>query len=123
MNESFEDGRHDGLETEEQTEKIRSLNDSLRQTFTGGQIMITQGVQSLPQQIAKEELVAIQQFNDFSSDNDPYGTHDFGEVIIEGSRVWFKVDCYDLSLQYASEDPADPNVTSRVMTIFLPEEY
>jgi len=38
-------------------------------------------------------------------------------------RIWFKIDLYDKDLQYGSPDPADPDVTTRVMTILLPSEY
>jgi hypothetical protein len=40
-----------------------------------------------------------------------------------GERVMFKIDYYDLDLKYRSENPADPTVTSRVMTIMLVSDY
>jgi hypothetical protein len=30
---------------------------------------------------------------------------------------------FDADLQYGSDDPADPAVTTRVLTILLPEDY
>ena len=40
-----------------------------------------------------------------------------------GQEVLFKIDYYDNNLRFHSPDPADPAVTRRIMTIFLPEEY
>ena len=123
MNERLDVDFDGELEEQERADKIRLLNDHFRQTFTGGNLFITPGIQALPDPIPKEALIAVQQFDNFSPDNDPYGHHDFGEVEIQGVRIWFKIDCYDLNLQYGSTDATDPNVTTRVMTIFLPEEY
>ena len=108
---------------DEQSIKIRDLNDNLRCSFTGGQIMLTAGIDSLPQDIQARVFNAIQEFDDFSEDNDPYGTHEFGSVAVDSQKVWFKIDTYDQNLEYHSPDAADPTVTKRVMTILLPEEY
>ena len=110
-------------ELDEQSIKIRDLNDNLRRSFSGGQIMLTTGVDSLPQDIQARVFQAIQEFDDFSGDNDPYGTHEFGSVEVDGKNVWFKIDAYDQNHEYHSPDAADPTVTKRVMTILLPEEY
>lgn len=68
-------------------------------------------------------ILAIQTFDEFSEDNDPYGEHDFGSVNADGEKVFFKIDYYDNSKTQGSEDPSDPSITSRVMTILLAEEY
>ena len=59
----------------------------------------------------------------FTTENDPYGEHDFGSVTIDGTNLFWKIDYYDLSLQYGSSDPSDPAQTARVLTITLAEEY
>jgi hypothetical protein len=37
--------------------------------------------------------------------------------------IFFKIDYFDPTLTYHSEDPADPGVAERVITIMLAEEY
>ena len=61
--------------------------------------------------------------NQFTPDNDPYGEHDFGALEAAGERVFFKIDYFDRSLAYASSDPADSSVTTRVLTVLLSHEY
>ena len=107
----------------EQDRRIRALNDQLRQSFMGGQIVMTAGFVDLPASIKARAIAAIRSYDAFEEGNDPYSYHDFGSVEIEGQTVWFKVDAYDRSLQYGSPDAADPKVTVRVMTLLLPSEY
>ena len=110
-------------ELDAQDLRIRALNDALRQTLVGGQILLTQGVNALSDTQKETVLNAIQNFDGFTEDNDPYGTHEFGSVEVDGQAVWFKIDAYDKDLKYGSPDPVDPAVTTRVMTILLPNEY
>ena len=41
----------------------------------------------------------------------------------ERERVFWKLDYYDRDLRFGSEDPANPAVTRRVLTIMLADEY
>lgn len=106
------------------TDRIRILNDNFRQTLViGGQCVMTSGVASLNPELVIHVLTNVRTFNAFSSDNDPYGEHDFGSFDIGEQRFFWKIDYYDTTLSYGSEDPADPTQTKRVLTIMLAEEY
>jgi Protein of unknown function (DUF3768) len=103
--------------------KIASLNDSLRRTFTGGKIVMTQGVAALPEDDLGQLLERVRRFDDFTNDNDPHSEHDFGSVVLAGQTYFFKVDCYAPDMDGGSEDPADPAATTRVLTIMRADEY
>ena len=107
----------------ERRERIRTLNDQLRQTHVGGRILMTQGVMSMGPEGVVGAMLAIAKANDFNEDNDPYGEHDFGAVTVSGHRIFWKIDYYDRTLTAGSPDPADESVTTRVLTIMLASEY
>jgi hypothetical protein len=65
----------------------------------------------------------VRTFADFSPDNDPHGEHDFGAIEQDGVRYFWKIDAYDRWMQFGSPDPADPSVTTRVLTIMRADEY
>ena len=102
---------------------IRALNDSLRTTFMGGRVLMTAGVQALPDEVRSKALSAVREFRGFNEGNDPHGEHDFGAFELSGQRFFWKIDYYDKSECFGSEDPADLERTSRVLTIMLAEEY
>ena len=104
-------------------DRIRALNDDFRRTFVGGAVMITTGVEALPADQRKSLLAKVRAFDAFTDDNDPHGEHDFGAVDEGGVRYFWKVDCYDRNTEFGSPDPADPAVTTRVLTIMRAEEY
>ena len=112
-----------GFDENQSTQKIAQLNDALRTSFTGGRLMVTAGVSALPANTLVDVLRAVQAFDTFTPDNDPHGEHDFGRVEVGDCFVFWKIDYYDESLRYSSEDPADPALTVRVLTIMLTEEY
>jgi hypothetical protein len=65
----------------------------------------------------------VRTFDGFDLGNDSHLEHDFGAFQIGDQLFYFKVDYYDLDLRGGSPDPADENVTRRVMVIMLAEEY
>jgi hypothetical protein len=109
--------------TESKADRIRELNDAFRRTFVGGAVMITAGVEAMPPDQRRSLLQKIRSFSDFSDDNDPHHEHDFGAIDEAGVRCFFKIDYYDRQTECGSPDPADPAVTTRVMTIMLASEY
>lgn len=48
---------------------------------------------------------------------------DFAAITFRDCKVWLKIDYYDGALEFGSEDPANASVTTRVVTILLPEDY
>lgn len=59
----------------------------------------------------------------FTEDNDPHGQHDFGAFTLDGRKIFWKIDYYDPSMEFGSEDPSDDEKTFRMLTIMLAEEY
>jgi hypothetical protein len=103
--------------------RIRELNDSLRRTFTGGKVVMTDGLAALAEADLAQLLTRVRSFDQFTSDNDPYGEHDFGSIELEGVTYFFKHDYYAPDMEGGSEDPADPTKTTRVLTIMRADEY
>ena len=76
---------------------------------------------SLDEVVISDIFVAVQEFSNFTEDNDPHGEHDFGSFTVAGNKVFWKIAYYDQQLQYVAE-PLDPDCR-RVVTIMLAEEY
>jgi hypothetical protein len=85
--------------------------------------MMTSGVYELPDCVKAEALVQVAKFSEFSADNDPHDEHDFGSFNLVGRKFFWKIDYYDKDLVNGSEDPGDPERTTRVLTLMLAAEY
>jgi Protein of unknown function (DUF3768) len=124
----------------EQTARIARLNDMARQAMgVACTAVATVGFRSLPDTDQSQVRELIETFDAFDEDNDPPGERDFGAVYQladgrwtterpkvrddERERVFWKLDYYDRDLRFGSEDPANPAVTRRVLTIMLADEY
>jgi Protein of unknown function (DUF3768) len=104
-------------------DRIRVLNDNFRTTFIGGQVVMTQGVAELPLDLKARIILSVQSFAAFDAENDPHGEHDFGSFELAGETYFFTVDYYSPDLTSGSEDAADPEKTTRVLTIMRADEY
>ncbi len=105
-------------------ERIARLNDQLRTRGVGGRFVMTRGVHALTGADVSGLLEALAAFKDFDADSDPHGERDFGLIDYAGAELLWKIDYYsDAELRFGSDDPADPFVTERVLTVMLAEEY
>ncbi len=98
----------------------------------------TEGFRALPQADQSRVRELVETYDGFHPGNDPYGERDFG-AIYQGCNgrwsclppkagdpvetVFWKIDAYDRDLRFGSDDPANPAVTRRVLTIMLASEY
>ena len=102
---------------------VRRLNDQLRRYWLGGRVMVTTGVSALGPGFLEAALAAVATYDRFDRDDDPYGEHDFGALTIAGVGLFWTISYYSADLSGASPDPADPSVTTRVLTIMLTSEW
>jgi hypothetical protein len=109
---------------DDRTKRIAELNDLCRTAMgVAGLVVRTRGIAALPflnQSVIREK---VEKFDDFSEDNNPHGERDFGTFTHNGQRIFWKIDYYDRTLCFGSEDPSDPGQTERVLTIMLASEY
>lgn len=103
--------------------EITKLNDDFRQTFVGGKVVYTPGVQGISLDKLDTVINHVQAYTDFSKDNDPFDEHDFGSFVLDDINYFWKIDYYAPDLEFASEDPSNPKITTRVLTIMTAEEY
>jgi hypothetical protein len=84
--------------------------------------MLTRAVAALDPITLAAIITAVREFDDFTPDNDPWGEHDFGQVRIDGLSYFWRVDAYDLVLEFGSPDPTDDAVTKRILTVMMAED-
>jgi hypothetical protein len=102
------------------TQRIRALNDQLRQNLATGVAVMTPGVAALGEEAAARIIKTIAVFDDFCHANDPHEEHDFGSFEAEGHTIFFKIDLYEEpDVKSANGEP----IVTRVLTIMLAEEY
>jgi uncharacterized protein DUF3768 len=111
------------IESKDRIARIRELNDAFRRTFSSGRVMMTCGVAELPDMVKAKVLQLVATFDQFTEDNDPHGEHDFGSFELVDRKFFWKIDYYDERCEFGSEDPADPEQTTRVLTLMLASEY
>ncbi len=118
-------------------ERIARLNDLARRAMGIACVVVaTEGIRALPEADQSRLRELVETFDAFTPDNDPYGERDFGAIYQAVDGVWsvsrpvdvavavfWKIDAYDRALRFGSDDPADPAVTRRVLTIMLASEY
>jgi hypothetical protein len=117
---------------------IAELNDQLRkapdwkitlQTLTtlisesGHQWRITPEVSYLPQEQLSELISKVQEFDDFTAENDPGGEHNFGKVMQDNVDYYWKISYYDLDFQSHHVNLTDPTKARRILILMKAKEY
>ena len=83
---------------------ITALHDALRSSFVASDVTITQGIAALCPEVTAEVLRRVRAFN------------------LLASKFCWKPDYHDRNLERGSPDPADPSVTTRVLTVMRADE-
>lgn len=122
--------------TRPNTKRIAELNDQMRTGLVRhgciGRATLTIGVQNLlASEIEAKGMTAalaglfgsVANYDRFERENDPYHERDFGDFTWAGTTLYWKIDYFDHSLMWASEQPDDTSVTVRVLTIMRSDEY
>ena len=111
-------------ELSETTQRIAALNDLCRTALgVGGRLVQTPGIAALSAADQSAIRERVERFDAFTPENDPHHERDFGAIEHGDVRVFWKIDYYDSTGTYGSEDPSDASQTLRVLTIMLAAEY
>ena len=94
------------------------LNDRFRQGDRSlGEYKLSRQVLALPKHKQKQLFKELQEFSDFNPQNDPSGDRSRGEIVMDNFTYIWKIDYLDTTMTMVSDDPADPSVTTRVLSI------
>ena len=102
---------------------IAKLNNDFRKSFIGGEVLLSAGIAAMSSEDKANIISLVQNFNDFTPDNNPYSENDFGTFDYKGEKILWKIDYYDLNNKYHSEDPSNPYITNRILTIMKVFEW
>jgi len=103
--------------------RVATLNDLARVGAVECRVRMTPGIAAMSEEDKSAIREAVERFDSFGEDNDPQGERGSGSFNHHGATVVWKIDYYDRELERGSEDPGDPAVTQRVLTLMLASEY
>ena len=100
---------------------IADINDQIRSMIPfvpkPHMLVLTEGVLALPEGELASLCSQVRKFSNFTSDNNPYGENDFGSVLINEEKFFWKFDYFDDGFQFYKENG------HRVLTIMRADEY
>lgn len=103
---------------DQNTAKIRTLNNQLRRNDIGGDVFIANSITRWGPSFVTAVREAVRNQLIFAPGDDPDGTQEFGSLKVDSTLVYWKIDYFEKGNEpFLSPDPADPNVTWRVLTI------
>jgi hypothetical protein len=94
--------------------KIIELNDQLRTTFKGGRVQMTPGVYHLDERVRGRALYVMSRYKKFDATSD----HGCGVFIFAGFSFEWHIEYRAKDGNGISLDPADPEKTFRVLTLY-----
>ena len=98
--------------------KIIALNDQLRTTFKGGRVQMTPSVYELDDRLRGRAFSALATYRKF----DPDSEHDRGVFIFAGFAFEWRIEYRGADGTGTSPDPADPEQTLRVLTLYAVDD-
>jgi hypothetical protein len=105
------------------TAAIAALNDAFRNAGPTEDWVVTEGVADRGAVFIAAAYCKVIAFDAFAPNNDPYGEHDFGAFMLDGERLFWKIDYYDDTRDWGPPDPTDVVTTVRVLTVMLSREF
>ena len=108
-----------GLSAMRDYAKIVELNDQLRTTFRGGRVQMTSGVYALDTQLRGRALYVMSKQSSFADDSE----HDWGVFIFSGYAFEWRIEYRNRTGAGLSLDPADPEKTFRVLTLYCAADF
>lgn len=111
---------------EENADRLRraaKLNDEFRAAPSGRRLVMTAGIACLDRKTRLRVIEAVQNYSSFTLENDPLGERNLGFFRLGDQGFFWRIDYYDPTYRRHSDDPSDPTLTIRVMTLMLAEEY
>ena len=98
--------------------RIIELNDQFRTTFKGGRVQMTPSVYDLDARLRGRALYVMSRYNKFDDDSQ----HDWGVFIFAGYSFEWRMEYRDKDGTGNSTDPADPEKTFRVLTLYAVDD-
>ncbi len=95
----------------------RKLNDALRTTLLGGELVITLPIAGLAVAERRAILKALREYDDFTAEKDPRGEHDSGSFELDMVRYIWRIEVRSASTLDNLSSPVEPDGTVRVLAI------
>jgi hypothetical protein len=98
--------------------RIIELNDQFRTTFKSGRVQMTPSIYDLDARLRGRALYVLSRYNRFDDDSE----HDWGVFIFAGYSFEWRIECRGKDGTGVSLDPADPDKTFRVLTLYAMDD-
>jgi hypothetical protein len=106
------------LSRAERRARIIELNDQFRTTFKGGRVQMTPSVYDLDARLRGRAVYVMSRYKKFDDDSE----HDSGVFIFAGYSFEWHIEYRGRDATGVSPDPADPDQTFRVLTLYVAKD-